>query len=157
TTEALDRIGREEGGVYDPDTGERKEDRYAAASSRVRERLGAELSCQALVVPRIVHVVAFWVAEQGFFSNGTASWDGARVDLRAGRNANGSIGALSLQVRIVDLADRELFFAAGGIRTTSVMVEDFVSLKFQPVDPSSLLADDALNRRAIDIALAQLP
>ena len=157
TTEALDRIGREEGGSYDIYTGEPQDARYAAVSQRVRKRLGQELSCQALLSPRIVYVVAFWLAEQGLFSNGTVSWDGARVKLDGGRNAHGSIGALSLQVRIADLADRELFFGAGGIRTTSIMVEEWATTRFEPIEPTQLLAEDALNRSAIDRALAQLP
>jgi hypothetical protein len=93
----------------------------------------------------------------GMFSNGTASWDGARVDLGTGRGAHGSIGALSLQVRITDLEDRELFFGTGGIRTTSQVKEDFLRMDFVPVDPAQLLADESLNRAAVGRALDQLP
>lgn len=157
TTAALDRISREEGGGYDIYTGERDEAASRAISRRVRERLGEELSCQALLSPRIVYVGVFWLAERGLFSNGTASWDGARVDLGAGRNAHGSIGALSLQVRVADLDDRELYYGAGGIRTTSIMVAGWSGTQFEPIEPTQLLADEALNRRAIQLALEQLP
>jgi hypothetical protein len=157
TTAVIDRLTREEGGFYDSDTGERQPDRYRAVSQRVRERLGQELACQALLSPRIIYVTAFWLAEHGMFSNGTASWDGARVDLGTGRNAHGSIGALSLQVRITDLSDRELFFGTGGIRTTSEVKEDFLRMDFVPVEPARLLADEPLNRAAVQRALEGLP
>src|SRR5262245_14636024 len=70
TSLALDRIRREEAATYDVYTGERVAD-YEAISGRIRRRLGEELSCQAVVSPRIVQVVSFWLAEQGFFSEGT--------------------------------------------------------------------------------------
>ena len=155
TGAVLDRIAREEGGLYDVDTGARRAD-FQAVSQRVRERAGAELSCQAMLRARIVFVVAPWVAKAGMFSEGTATWDGVEVDLGAGRNASGSIGALSLHVRVLDLSERELYFGTGGIRTTSVLVEDFVSTKFEPIDPKELLADAARNHVAIDLALKDL-
>lgn len=156
TTTALDRISREEAGTYDIYTGERLAGSDAILR-RVRQRLGEELSCQAVVSPRIVRVVAFWLAEHGFFSEGTASWDGARVELDAGRGASGTIGALSLHVRITDLDDREVFYGIGGIRTTSIMVEEWAGTRFDPIEPTQLLADDDLNRSGIGRALVDLP
>jgi hypothetical protein len=155
TGAALDRIAREEGGLYDVDTGARRPD-FQAVSQRVRERAGAELSCQAMLRARVVFVVAPWVAKAGMFSEGTASWDGLEVDLGAGRNAAGSIGALSLHVRVLDLSERELYFGTGGIRTTSVMRDGFVATTFEPVDPKELLADASRNHVAIDLALKDL-
>jgi hypothetical protein len=155
TAAAFDRITREEGGLYDVDTGERRGD-FDVVAQRVRVRAGRELSCTAIVRARIVYVVSHWMAQAGMFSEGTASWDGLEVDLGAGRNAGGTIGGLSIHVRILDLSERELYFGAGGIRTTSILEEDFLSMKFTPIDPKELLADPSLDRAAIDRAIRYL-
>ena len=78
------------GEIEDADVQRQRADRAAGIAA------GAELSCQAMLRARIVFVVAPWVAKAGMFSEGTATWDGVEVDLGAGRNASGSIGALSL-------------------------------------------------------------
>ena len=153
TAPALDRITREEGGFYDVDTGERRPD-FEAVSRRVRERAGAELSCQALVRARIVLVMAPWMT--GMFTEGSAFWDGVKEHLDVNRDASGAIGALSIHIRVLDPSDRELYFGAGGIRTISALEAGFASIEFVPLDPTKLLADAQRNRTAIDIALRGL-
>lgn len=155
TVLVAERITREEGGLFDVDTGERRPD-FDAVSQRVRERATAELSCQAMVRARVVYVGAPWVAKAGLFSGGTAYWDGVEVELGAGNNSYGSIGALSLHVRVLDPGERELYFGAGGITTTSVLEQSFPEARFVAVDPKKLLADEQRNRAALDIALRDL-
>jgi hypothetical protein len=151
TRAAIEAFAQEEGGLYDPYTGEARD---AAVFTRVHRRLADSPGCQAIVTPRIVYVMATWQGD--LFSTGTAFWDGVEQELDAGRNASGRIGAISLQVRIADLDDRDLYFGVGGIRVAHRLEEHFFSSEFVPVPPAELLTDEGRNRRAIDLALRQV-
>jgi hypothetical protein len=150
TVAVLERVSKEEGGYYDPYTGERDESRYASVSSRVRQRVASELGCPAWLAARVVLVISHW-------SNGTAQWDGASDSIGGGFGAYGTVGALSLWVRVSDSANRELFFGTGGIQTAGRLNEGFFTSHFEQVSAESLLADDARFRTAIELALEGLP
>lgn len=149
TRSAFDRLAREQGGYFDVHSGEPVAD-YARVAKQVKARVGAELGCQALVQARIAFVIAPW--EQA-----TANWDGASVGIGGGVGALGTIGALSLHLRILDLDERELFFGTGGIRPTASLDTSLFSSRFETLPEEQLLADAARNRMAIDLALQGWP
>jgi hypothetical protein len=124
----------------------------------VREQVGSELGCQALLRGSVMYVMAPWISAGE--PTGAAIWDGVLEDLGAGRDSMGSIDAVSFHVRVADFEDRQLYFYAGGIRTADLLVEREVDGKveseFVVVDPNELLADPAINRAAIERALERL-
>lgn len=115
-------------------------------SEKTKEALG----CQALLEPRVLFVVAPW-------DGGTARWDGNQVGIGGGSGAYGTIGALSLHLRITDADDREIFYGTGGIQPTGRLNEGWFDSKFEDVDSQTLLRNAEANRKAIDIALKDLP
>lgn len=150
TVEALTRLGRAAGGYYDVDNGRRDDARYAQLAPKVRRGAGKALGCQALLEPRVVVVSAPWGA-------GVARWDGNAVGIGGGRSATGTIGALSLHLRIADADDRELYYGVGGIEPIARLNETFFESHFEALDAESFLQSEAANRKAIQIALAELP
>ena len=83
-------------------------------------------------------------------------WDGTQLDMGGSPGEQGTVGALSLHLRVLDLNERELFFGAGGVQPAGRLEGGF-SRTFQAVPDTSLAADDTFNRNAIDLALDGLP
>jgi hypothetical protein len=102
------RVSAEEGGFYDPITGEADEARRARTAKRIREAVRSELGCEATLHPSIVVVGAPW-------SEGNVNWDGTTQGLSIVWKLDEPVPALSLWVSIRDELDQELFFGTGGI------------------------------------------
>jgi hypothetical protein len=149
TREALERLAREAGGYYDPHSGEPLAD-HVQRVKQVRARAGKELGCQALVEPRVAFVIAPW-------QQAKVEWDGASRGMGSGLGAYGTIGALSLHLRIADLDDRELFFGAGGIEPTARLNESLLSSQFEALPEEQMLDNEQWNRSAIEYALQGWP
>jgi hypothetical protein len=150
TQAALVRLGGAAGGYYDVHSGQRDEARYALMAPKVRRGALEALGCQALVESRVLYVSAQW-------NGGVARWDGNSVPIGGGSGAYGTIGAISLHLRIIDANDAELYYGVGGIEPVSRLHESWFESRFEHVAGEKLLRNASLNREAVDIALAQIP
>jgi hypothetical protein len=150
TRESFGRFVREHGGLYDAFDGHGDAARSAKVSREAWHAVGEETGCRGVVHTRLVYVVAPWQ-----YAN--ASWDGNVASIGGGHNMVGTIAALSLHVRITDLAERELYFHTGGILPALQLRQGFMSSRFEQTSDESLVSDDYRNRYAIDLALAYLP
>jgi hypothetical protein len=103
------RITEQEGGYYDPLTGQADEARRLHIAEQIRSTVRRELGCEATLHPTIAVVGA------GFYE-GSAVWDDTHQYLGIYWHArDGGIPVLSLWVSIRDELDQELYFGTGGI------------------------------------------
>ncbi len=142
------------GGFYDALTGRFDRPRFAAAQAEVLSRLGGTPQVDGIVTPTIER-------RQATFAAGSAHWDGATEFI--GQSAidwsifgasrfTGSLGALSISVRITGLDSRLLFEGLGGIQ----LLEKLHGIDGMPVPVPSPLGEPAAGARAIDVALRPL-
>jgi len=141
-------VGRE-GGYFDPHTGWRNEERFEAISRLARSEVRRELGCDAILISAVVPVVASFI-------EGTISWDGVRESYRGSHGSSGWVAALSLHVRLLDMADREIYFFAGGIQPLLSIDRGFFSSSFRSAEVEQLLADEGVRLRAVNLALEPL-
>jgi len=132
--ESWQAITKREGGVFDPDTGRRDEDRYQRIADRARAEMKTTLGCDVFLAPTVSMVLAPW-------TEGIAEWDGRRDSLQGGRNAFGRVPAFSLWVAILDLDGEEIYFGTGGIEVAAELQSEFLSERFEGVDESDMLTD----------------
>lgn len=142
------RVNEQEGGYFDPVTGEADQSKRARIAEQVRSAARSELGCEATLHPSIVVVGAAC-------ANGEAIWDDTSQYVGTVWDSSvGGIPALSLWVSIRDERDTELFFGTGGIqllvRTEAV---GFSKRRFVEV-PGAVLLKDA--RRMYDSVRAAL-
>jgi hypothetical protein len=142
------------GAVYDPASGKRDEKKFndvlEYAVRDVREKTKAD----ALLFSAIVTVNA------DFYSN-TADWHGITDYVRpegvwatfSGPQARGTIAALSFWVQLIDFKGTEMYANFGGVQVISKL---YPGVKFVDVPRQEILADEARNIRAVNIALNPL-
>lgn len=147
--EVWTRVVRGEGGFYDPHTGWRDEDRYRSIRRLAAGEARRELGCDAMLFASVVPVTATFVS-------GTVEWDGVRESLPGTYNQQGWVGALSLHVSIVDMADNEIYFFTGGIQPLGNFDAGFFRSAFVPAEEGEVLADERRRERAIHLALGPL-
>lgn len=146
-------VAGDPGDFVDTATGERDEAAMSRAMSAALDRLGADFQIEGVLFPRIAVVEAAFAA-------GSAAWDGVEQRVETGGTVtrflagsqHGTLGALSLKVRIRSAQGETLFENAGGIEVLSKMVgKEFVSVPRQ-----QLFADAERNRKAVETALEPL-
>jgi hypothetical protein len=142
------------GAVYDPASGKRDEKKFNAALEYTVREVRAKTKADALLYSALVKVRA------DFYSN-LAEWHGTTDYVRpegvwatfSGPQAEGTIGALSLWVDLIDLEGAELYVNFGGIQVTSKL---YPAMKFVEVPYQEFFAEEAKNVRAVNIALNPL-
>lgn len=147
---AVERVGA----VYDPASGKRDEKKFNAALEYAVRDIRNKTEADALLVSALVTVRA------DFYSN-LAEWHGTTDYVRpegvwatfSGPQAQGTIGALSLWIDLIELDGPELYVNFGGIQVTSKL---YPGLKFVDIPSHDILVDQARNIRAVDIALNPL-
>jgi hypothetical protein len=103
------QITEQEGGYYDPLTGQADEARRVRIAERIRSAVRRELGCEATLHPSIAVVGA------GYYE-ANARWDGTYQYLGVVWNIReAAVPVLSLWVSIRDERDQELYFGTGGI------------------------------------------
>lgn len=150
TRAAIVETSRREGGSYDPLTGQRSQERHDQVSRAAFRELHERFGCDAVLVSRVVVVTAPW-------ANGVATWDGVTDTLRGGRQAFGTVGALSLRVLLFDLEVRELYYGVGGIQVLSHVSDGFLRSSFAEVPHGDLLTAGDRLYGAVQASLAGLP
>jgi len=152
-SETWKRVLESGGPFYDPHLGVMDRPRYERAERAARRALNEEHGCDFIILPRIVSVAAVWI-------DGRIKWDGADYKFERGSmpgfNAYGTVGALSLHVRIQDLEGDTVYFGTGGIQPTSELVGKTWHDEFEAVPEEEMLGDDAANRLAIGRAVRQM-
>jgi hypothetical protein len=133
-----DRLNREAGGIYDVVTGELREDRARAVHESALREVVSKRSADG-------HVLIEVIDRSAEFFRKRATWD--LVTDSTNHSGEGSLPALSLQVRMVDAAGATLFMRRGGIQLTSYSVPERGPV-LPRVRPADLLRDPARIRRA---------
>jgi hypothetical protein len=145
------------GGLFDPVTGERDEEKFAAARDTLFSLLTELYHPDALLYPEI------WIVGAPF-SEGTARWDGTSQGLVgfgtrlidalgaafSGSESNlpeGTVDALSLAVFIETMEGEELYANSSGIQIMQKVGRD--PLDVRPVPGEEILSNHDRNRRAI--------
>ncbi|MBA3564061.1 MAG: hypothetical protein H0W33_08665 [Gammaproteobacteria bacterium] len=152
-TEILDMMIDQAGGIYDPVTGKRDDEKHSLVTKLAKREFRLQHDFDAILRPAILkHAVRY--------SGGEASWRGiteaGSKNSAAGRfwlgPGAGFLDALSFIARLED-PDGELWYAsAGGIGL--LQLYDGTSKVVVPVD--ELLGDTARGARAVRIALGDL-
>lgn len=135
------------GGAYDIYSGRLDRTKRQEILAASRDRLKADLKCDALLSATVSLVNA------NFFA-GVAAWDGVRESLRG--DGSGYVGAISLWVSIEDMNGKEQFFGTGGIQVLSHLDPGFFETKFEAVDEEQVLTDAGARRAAIYESLRTL-
>lgn len=152
------------GGLFDPVTGERDEERFAAARGTLFNLLTDLYHPDALLYPEI------WIVGAPF-SDGTARWDGTSEGLigfgtrlidalgaaLSGSGSNlpeGTVDALSLAVFIETMEGEELYTNSSGIQVLQKVGRDPRDVR--PVPDEEILSNHDRNRRAILAVLEPL-
>jgi hypothetical protein len=160
-TEEWNRIVDHMGGLYDPATGQRDDERLELARERLYQDLSELHQAYAVLYPEI------WIVDAPF-SDGVAQWDGTSEALVSfgtrvldflGAIFNsgdsqlpyGTVPALSLMIFVEDMSGAEVISNAGGIQVLEKVgvSPDEVS----EVPDGQLLVDWARIRDAVRIAL----
>lgn len=141
------QVATEQGGYYDPHTGERDPLRSEAVQGRIMATLHERLGCDATVAATIAVVSVP-------FSSGRASWDG--VSYSYGFTEMGWTTGLSLWLSIRSIDDQELYFSTGGIETVVDLDLGFFKNEFTPVTNDKILADQVRIVQAINVCLQPL-
>jgi hypothetical protein len=147
------QVETEVGGFADSLTGEPRSDALAMAMAETMQRLNADFEVDAVVIPAVTVVEAA-------FGGGRAVWDGIAQSVKTGSpvknffagSPDGTLGALSLRVRIVTTTGDPLYEKLGGIQVLSLLEgKDFVL-----VPRDELLTDPERIENAVNIALDPL-
>lgn len=153
------------GGLFDPETGVRDDEKFALARERLFLDLGEIYQADAILYPEV------WVVDAPF-SDGVATWDGVSeslvgfgVKLLAALSAIftdesdtplpvGSVRAISLVVFAEAMNGDEVFSNSGGIQVLEKVGTDPSDI--EAVRDKDILADPDRNRHAVEIALGPL-
>jgi len=146
-----DEIWRREaetsGGYFDPISGKADKTKLKNIQARTREELISNYRIDAILFPQIKVVEAT-------FAHDSAHWHGTSEYLGRTESSSwrlrGTVGALSLFIRIEDNNEREIYAYAGGIQ---VLSKAGFKGKFAAVPDDELLSDDKRNEWAVDRAV----
>ena len=145
---AWDLIAMEDGGFFDPYTGERNEEKYLAAVDRLQEELAERFDFDAMVYPEI------WEVEAEY-SFGTASWGGITEEVRGGLGYSGHALAATLFVAMQDTTGNELYVQEAGVQLLEYMLRG----QLTALPPEQLFGDttriSAAVSRIFDPLIAQ--
>jgi hypothetical protein len=144
------------GGFYDAATGRLDAARYAATRAQVFDKLRASHGVSAVVFPAIS-------LRGASYASGIVKWDGAEQVVSGGGSKLGAmfgaggryvgrLQALSLQLTIKDMTDRELFADYGGIHSLS----RFEHGRFVDLPESQLFSEPARDEGAVDLVLGEI-
>lgn len=167
----------EVGGIFDPNTGRRYDDRHMLVEQRTRQVLAEEYGAEGFLVQEIWAVWAY-------YSGVVAEWDGTRQSLigpeevtadmelgatvldvllcsdddaagcEDGRDGlGGALSALSLMVRLENSIGAILYAGRGGIELLELLDEEGEPYAQPPPHPFDTAER---NREAVELALAQL-
>ncbi len=156
-------LGRTEA-LFDSATGERNEDQFDVARQQLFGRLIELYDPDAILYPEV------WIVDAPF-SDGVARWDGTSQALvglgtrlvhaigaaLSGSESHlpaGTVNALSLVVFIENMEGEELYSNSGGIQVIEKVGGDPEDRKNVP--PEEWFANGVRNRKAVELALAQL-
>jgi len=154
------------GETFDAHTGQAIPGIALAGAARIRERLVAQLDCDAFVTAELALVQAFW-SDRLVLWDGREVWADGRNDLAqfgtalrdayiGGVRGWGAIPALSLQLAIRDREDRMIFWNAGGIRPIATLRSVPYQIRWDPLPDDQILIDPDANRAAVDLAVGPL-
>jgi hypothetical protein len=142
-----DSLSKQEGGLYDPATGKRNDDKVKEIRKRVVTELAAQQQFDAVLRPSIFVSAAR-------FSGCTARWNGVEQSIGS-CSLSGRISVLSLLVRIENKEGNVLFRNAGGIQpNVRLKTGFFQSPQFEDLEEEFILYDPERNRVAVATALA---
>lgn len=142
------------GGYFNPHTGKLDRAKLAASRKRVFAAVREKYPIDAVLIPTIVN-------RDVSYSNGMARWDGVEETLDVSRKNQvgaifkadsalmGELPAFSLVVRIADGEDATVFESNAGIG----LAQRIDQRELASIPEAALLADEARDVRAIDIAL----
>ena len=147
----ISEVVRDElGDLFDPKTGVPKKEKVEQLRKTVRERYQTKFNVDAFVLSGLKQVKVNWNRNDAYWDGtyeATTGREGFWARARAPQ-ATGTIGALSLWVRVEAPDAQPLFEEAGGLQLT----QHVRGTKFIPVAPQDLLADEKVNRHAIELA-----
>ena len=133
-------IANEAGGFFDPYTGMRDEDKFKAATERLRNEIVERFSPNAILYPEI------WEDETPF-SVGVASWGGVTQRVTGAGGYSGDVIAATLLVTIQGLSGNELYSKEAGIQVLEYMQQDqFVRLSQEQLFSDSTWIPAAVTR-----------
>jgi hypothetical protein len=148
----LDSARAKQGGIFDPMTGKRDEERAkaakAAALAELKARFGADALLRAYLDVRAVR-----------FSADTARWDGVEESVATSGwkkllvSHSGRVPALSVIVALDAMDGRTLYLNGGGLH---VIQKIDAAGRGVPVPQKELFGDDARNWRAVRLAIDPL-
>ena len=138
------RVVQDVGGIFDPYTGRRDDERFQRAVDRLREELKENFEPDVLLRPEL------WVVDAPFH-DAVARWDGTSQDISTSRfrfGQDGFVLALTFGIVVEDLEGIELYVNGGGIE----VLETLESV----VPTEALFADRERIRNAVLTALEPL-
>ncbi len=138
------RIVEDVGGVFDPYTGRRDDERFESAVAQLRRELVERYQPHALLAPEL------WIVEADF-RDARATWDGATQNIAESifrRGVDGVVLAITLGIIIEDLDGAELYVNGGGIEVMETLEG--------PVPPEALFRDAGRIEHAVRTALQPL-
>lgn len=149
-----DRLTKQVGGIFDPITGKRDDQKLKTVRGYLLEELRTKHRADAVLHP-VIQVV------KAPFNAGHARWHGMEESLRPEgllaalfmADAAGTTSALSLLVTIEDSNGVDLYQQAGGIQ---VLVKLAPGRQFVSIPQNQLLTNADRNRAAVAIALGAL-
>jgi len=144
-------IREREGGTFDPDTGQRIEDRHRAIPEVAYAGFRSELGCDAIVRARVGTVEVDW-------DDGAASWDGVTRSVEGVPDSyRGTVEAISLFVTLFDMDGREIYFRSGGIQVLSkVGFGPSGKRQLESIDAERVLEDPSEIREGVRVAVEPL-
>lgn len=148
-----ERFEEQNDGFIDAESGERDSRAIAQAMTGTLAELGADFDLDAVMIPSVVVVEAP-------FGGGRAVWDGTWQGIKAGGvmkgffagSPEGTLGALSLRLTVVDTTGTLLYEESGGIEVLSKLE----GKEFVLVPRQELFSDDKRVEKAVKIALDPL-
>jgi hypothetical protein len=148
-----ERFAAEHGGLVSAESGERDSRAVAEAMTATLAELGAAPKLDAIVIPSVIVVEAP-------FGAGRAVWDGTWQSIKTGSvvkgffagSPEGTLGALSLHVSVVDTAGTLLYEKSGGIEVLSKLE----GKEFVLVPRQELFSSKKRMKKAVKIALDPL-
>lgn len=159
---AYDRFNQQMGGIFDPKTGELRDEAANAVYQNARREFVSKERLDGYAVVRVQRRAAHY---RSFFAN----WDGVRetshgkpppngfVEIMGASDYSGTMPALSVTVQIANKQDRIVYGNAGGIQTTSYFdLTKGVGYQFIDVANKDLLRDEVRIDRAAKVATLPL-
>lgn len=156
--EARNKAEQAVGGMYDPLTGEVIEEKRVAIWKATLRELAQTGEVGAVLFPAMT-------LSEAAFAGGSAAWDGVREPIDAKQRSKlarvlgppdtsrGEVGALALEIRLLDADQTLLYEKRGGIQ----LLNKYQGTRIAPVADDQLFVDAANDERAVNIALAELP